>query len=156
MINQRPEEMNHKPTCNITRRSTTGIMLFINGAPIIWYSNRQNTIETSTFGGEFVALKIAVELNEPLQYKLRMMGIPLDGPTNGFCDKQSVVMNSIITRSMLTKKHNIFAYHKVRDSNAADAIQIAQEKVKNNISDVLAKFLAKKPFNLCVSCILMR
>jgi hypothetical protein len=70
--------------------------------------------ETEYNGSEFVALKIAVELNEALWYKLRMMGIPLDGPTNGFCDNQSVVTNSIIPQSTLTKKHNIIAYHKVR------------------------------------------
>jgi hypothetical protein len=84
------------------------------------------------------------------------MGIPLDGPTNGFCDNQSVVTNSIIPQSTLTKKHNIIAYHKVRESVAAEAIRIAHEKGKNNLSDVLTKFLAKDPFSWCVSCILMR
>jgi hypothetical protein len=106
----------------ITRRSTTGIILFMNGAPIIWYSKRQNTIESSSFGCEFVALKIAVELNEALRYKIRMIGIPIDGPTNAFCDNQSVVTNSVVSQSTLTKKHNAIAYHKVRESVAAEAI----------------------------------
>ena len=43
----------------VTRRSHTGILIFCNLAPIIWYSKRQNTVETSTFGSEFIALKIA-------------------------------------------------------------------------------------------------
>jgi hypothetical protein len=43
-------------TCHVMRRSKTGIIFFVNGAPIIWYSKRQNTIETSTFGIKFVAL----------------------------------------------------------------------------------------------------
>ena len=46
----------------------------------------QNTIESSTFGSEFVALKIAIEMNEALRYKLWMIRIPIDGPKNGFCD----------------------------------------------------------------------
>jgi len=62
----------------IIRRSTTGIVIFINGAPIMRYSKRQNTIEASTFGSEFVALRIATEMNEGLRYKLRMFGVPLD------------------------------------------------------------------------------
>ena len=45
--------------CHFTRRSTTGIIFFVNGAPISWYSKMQNTIESSVFGSEFVALKIA-------------------------------------------------------------------------------------------------
>jgi hypothetical protein len=39
-------------------------------------------------------LKIAVEANEALRYKLRMMGIPIQGATNCFCDNKSVVTNS--------------------------------------------------------------
>jgi len=35
-------------------------------------------METSTFGSEFIAAKIAVELIESLHYKLRMFGIPVD------------------------------------------------------------------------------
>lgn len=54
----------------VTRRSHTGIIIMVNMAPIIWYSKRQNTIETSTFGSEFIALKIATELTESLRYKL--------------------------------------------------------------------------------------
>jgi hypothetical protein len=66
----------------VTRRSQTGILIFLNRSPIIWYSKAQNTVETSTFGSEFTAMHIAVELIESLRYKLRMFGIPLDGPTN--------------------------------------------------------------------------
>jgi hypothetical protein len=50
----------------VTRRSQTGILIFLNSAPIIWYSKRQNCVETSTFGSEFVAMKIAVEQIESL------------------------------------------------------------------------------------------
>ena len=67
-----------------TRRSQTGILIFCNRAPIIWYSKRQNTVEASTFGSEFQAMKNAVELIEALRYKLRMFGVPIDGPTNVF------------------------------------------------------------------------
>jgi hypothetical protein len=54
--------------CQLTRRSHTGVILYINRAPIIWYSKRQNTVESSTFGSEFIAMKIAVELIEGLRY----------------------------------------------------------------------------------------
>jgi hypothetical protein len=110
----------------------------------------------STFGSEFVALRITVELNEALRYKLRMMGILITGPTNGFCDNKSVVLNSVIPQSALQKKHNSIAYHKVRESVAAEAIQIAHEKGEFHLSDVLTKVLAAKKFKMCVQCILSR
>jgi hypothetical protein len=56
----------------ITRRSTTGFVIFINGTPIQWYSKCQITIEISTFSSDFVALKIETEANDALHYKLRM------------------------------------------------------------------------------------
>ena len=44
-----------------TRRSQTGILIFVNKAPIHCYSKRQPTVEVSTFGAEFCATKNAVE-----------------------------------------------------------------------------------------------
>ena len=38
----------------VTRRSRTGILIFVNKSPIMFYSKRQNTVETSTFGSEFL------------------------------------------------------------------------------------------------------
>jgi hypothetical protein len=45
----------------LMRRSRSGIVILLNSAPTMWYSKKQNTVETSTFGSEFVALKIAAE-----------------------------------------------------------------------------------------------
>jgi hypothetical protein len=42
----------------------------LNRAPITWYSKAQNMVESSTFGLEFVALRIAVEMTKALRYKL--------------------------------------------------------------------------------------
>ena len=54
----------------VTRRSQTGLLLFVNRALIVWYSKCQNTVETSTFGSEFIAMKTAVEQIEAFRYKL--------------------------------------------------------------------------------------
>jgi hypothetical protein len=61
--------------CQFTRRSHTGVLIFINRAPILWCSKRQNTVEALTFGSEFIAAKVAVEMIEGLRYELQMMGI---------------------------------------------------------------------------------
>jgi hypothetical protein len=52
--------------CHVTRRSHTGILIYVQNAPIIWYSKRQNTMESSMFGSEFIAMKIAVEQVEAI------------------------------------------------------------------------------------------
>ena len=40
------------------RRSQTGILIFLNRAPIHWYNKKQTSVESSSFGTEFVDLKI--------------------------------------------------------------------------------------------------
>ena len=46
----------------VTRRSVTGVLLFLNNTPVKWISKRQKTVETSTYGSELVAGKVATEL----------------------------------------------------------------------------------------------
>ena len=46
----------------ITHHSHTGILIFVQNAPIIWFSKRQNMVESSTFGSELVACRICKKL----------------------------------------------------------------------------------------------
>jgi hypothetical protein len=39
------------------RRSRTGFVVYLNMAPIVWFSKRQTTAESIFFGAEFVAMK---------------------------------------------------------------------------------------------------
>ncbi|KAG7345671.1 hypothetical protein IV203_033202 [Nitzschia inconspicua] len=64
----------------MVRRSRTGFILYLNNAPIVWYSKRQGTIETSVFGAEFIAMRTGFESARGLRYKLRMMGIEVGEP----------------------------------------------------------------------------
>jgi hypothetical protein len=125
----------------MTRRSHTGVLIFVNRAPITWYSKRQNGVEASTFGSEFIAMKTAVELVEALRYKLRMFGIPINGPTNVFCDNEAVVKNTTAPESCLKKKRNSIAYHYIREQVAAGTIRVAKEHTDTNLADLFTKLL---------------
>jgi hypothetical protein len=138
----------------ITRRSTTGIIIFVNGTPIRWYSKRQNSVESSTYGSEFVAMRIATELIIALRNDLRLLGIPIVGSANVFCDNQSVVLNSTLPSSMLKKRHNSISYHKVRESIAAQIMRVAKEPGNSNLADILTKPLAGPRFKKLLSHIL--
>jgi hypothetical protein len=118
-----------------------GDPIYLNRAPIIWVSKPQNTVESSSFGSGFVAMRIALEIVEGLRYKLCMMGIPIDGPTNIFCDNQAVVRNTTTPKSTLKKKHTAINYHRVREAVAAERIRITKEPTAMNLSDILTKCL---------------
>jgi len=120
----------------VTRRSQTGILIFVMKSPIVWYSKRQNTVETSTFGSEFVAMRQATELIEALRYKLRMFGIPIDGPTRVYGDNGAVISNSSIPTSTLTKKHNAICYHRVRETVAAGTTAIGKVHTAYSLADL--------------------
>jgi hypothetical protein len=77
------------------RRSHSGILLFVQNSPILWLSRQQNTVETSTFGSEFVALRRKA-LIIAMQYKLQMFGMPLEGPAQAFCENKGVVKSTSI------------------------------------------------------------
>jgi hypothetical protein len=127
--------------CLVTRRSHSGKLIYINGSLVSWYSNRQNTIESSTFGSQFVAMRISVKQVEALRYKLRMMGIPVDGPANVYCDNESVCKNCSAPESTFKKKHNAIAYHRTREAQASRTIRVACISGLDNLADILTKLL---------------
>jgi hypothetical protein len=127
----------------VTRRSHTGLIIFVQNAPIIWYSKKQNTVESSTFGSELVALRVARDLISALRIKLRLFGVPLKGPANVLCDNLGVVKNTSIPESTLTKKHNSINYHIVRESAAMGMLRVGKEDTETNLADVLTKILSQ-------------
>jgi hypothetical protein len=62
----------------MTRWSCTGIILYVQNAPVAWYSKRQNMVEVATFGSDIIAFRICKELTVAMRYKLQMFGVPID------------------------------------------------------------------------------
>ena len=119
------------------------MLIFCNRSPILWHSKRQNSVETLTFGSEFTALKQAVEMIQGLRYKLRMFGVPLDGPASVYCDNEAVYKNVSIPESTLNKKHHSVAYHASRQAVAAGMIRVAKEDTLTNLADLFTKTLGR-------------
>jgi hypothetical protein len=97
----------------VTRRSRTGFIQMVKRAIVNVHSKTKVLVEGSTFGSEFVAEKAAMEANRALRYKLRTMGVSINGPTYTCCDSMS---NTSAPESMLKKKSNSIAYHAVRET----------------------------------------
>ena len=130
--------------CLVTRQSTTSVLLFLNKTPVKWYSKRQNTVETSTYGSEVVAGRIAVDLVVELRYKLRMLGVPVVGPSKLFGDNQSMVTTVSLPHSILKKKSNACSYHRCREAVASRIVDIIHCKTDFNLADMGTKALPGK------------
>ena len=128
-------------SCLVTRRSTTCVHLYVNGTIIRWYSKRQNCVETSTYGSEVVAGRIAVDLAVELRYNLRMLGAKVKGTTVLFGDNISMVTNTSLPHSTLKKRQSANNYHRVREAVAAGIVSIVHCDTKYNLADMGTKAL---------------
>ena len=106
---------------------------------MIWYSKRQNTVETSSVCPEFLALMIATGSVEALRYNLRYVGVQLDGPASIFFDIKSVVTNASLPTSMLKKLHDAIYYHLVWGSQAPSKIHVGWVPGERNLAYLLTK-----------------
>jgi hypothetical protein len=121
-----------------TRLSRTVFVIYLNMAPIVWFSKRQPTVESSVFGAESVAMKNGIETCRGLRYKLRMMGVTLSGPTFVYGGNMSVVHNTQRPESVL-KKSNSICYHAVRESAAMGESLIGHVPSVDNPADICKK-----------------
>lgn len=124
-----------------SRRSRTCFLVDFNCSPIYLMSKKQTSVESSSFGSEFIAMKQCCEYVRGLRYKLRMLGIPCEGPTYIFGDNQSVLANISIQDSVLRMKSQSLAYHFVREGSARDEWRASYVNTNDNESDILTKVL---------------
>ena len=125
--------------CIATGKSLTGCIHFVNKTPVDWYSKKQATVETATYGSEFVAAKTATEQIMDIRQTLRYLGAPIGAKSFLFGDNRSVVTSATLPHSTLTKRHNILVFHRVREAIAAKLMAVYWIQSAYNLSDMLSK-----------------
>jgi hypothetical protein len=95
----------------------------VNKTPIDWYSKKQATVETATYGSEYVAARTCVEqVMDLLRLTLRYLGVPIRSRSYMFGDNKTVVESSIRPHAKLHKRHMALSFHRVREAIAAKQI----------------------------------
>ena len=122
-----------------TGKAVTAALLFLNQTPIDAYTNRQSTVETATYGSEFVAARTAVDQIIDIRTTLRYLGVPIRDKSYMFGDNKSVVTSSTIPNSTISKRHHLASYHRVREAIAAKFISFHWKDGKSNPADILSK-----------------
>ena len=126
-----------------TRISYTGVIIFVNKATILWYSKKQNTVGTSTFSSESISLKTATELVKALWCKLWVLGIPIEVPTNMFCDNEAVYKNASTPEFKLKNKNVSICCHNFRESVTGGLARIAKEGTATNLADLFSSIMVQ-------------
>ena len=122
-----------------TGKSVTGILHLINKTPLDWYSKKQPTVETATYGSEFVAARICVEQIIDLRTTLRYLGVPIRDKSFMFGDNKSVVDSSMQVHAKLHKRHTMLSFHRVRECIASGMVGFYFLNGDSNPADILSK-----------------
>ena len=126
----------------VTRRSHTCFLVYINLALLHWFSKKQASVESSSFGSEFVSMKHFCEYIRGRRYKLRMMGIAVEVPAYIQGDNKYVLVNTTIPDSTLKKKSKIIAYVFLIEGAARDKWITIYVNTHDNQADLLTNQLS--------------
>ena len=86
-----------------TGKTVTAVLHFLNQTPIDAYTKRQSTVETATYGSDFVAARTAVDQIIDIHTTLRYLGVPIRDNCYMFGDNRSVVISYTIPNSTISK-----------------------------------------------------
>jgi hypothetical protein len=124
---------------SITGHSVTGILYLVNKTPIDWYSKKQASVETATYGSEYVAARTCVEQVMDLRLTLRYLGVPIRDKSYMFGDNKTVAESSIRPHAKLHKRPMALSFHRVREAIATKIVGFYHVDGVRNPADTSGK-----------------
>jgi hypothetical protein len=126
----------------VTGRSVTAILHFLNQTLMDWYSKKQATVKTATFGSEFIAARTTIDQIIDLQMTLHYLGIPIQEKSYVFRDNKTVIDASSTPHAKLHKRHNALSFHHVQEAVTSKYVTIFHLLGKYNPANILSKHWA--------------
>jgi len=123
----------------LSGKSVTGVFHMANLTPIQWYSKKQSTSKTATYGAEFLAARTCLEQVVDLRNSFRYLGVPVHETSYVWGDNEAQIKSSTIPYSKLSKRHNILSFHYVRSLLSRGFIRLGHLPSEFNVTDTLSK-----------------
>jgi hypothetical protein len=120
-------------------RSVTGIITLVNQTPLEWILKKQATVETATYGSEFIATRHATEKSIEDRNLFRYLSVPTMSKDYMFGDNESVVNSSTRIDAKLHMRFNALVFHKVREAIAAGFTAYYHVPSQYNLADFVSK-----------------
>jgi hypothetical protein len=95
----------------VTGRSVMGILHFMNKMTIDWYSKKQATVETATYGSEFIAACTCIDQVIDLRLTLHYLGVPIHAVSYLFGNNKTIVQSATQPHAKLHKWQNALSFH---------------------------------------------
>lgn len=122
--------------CPDTRRSTSGICVFLGSSLVSWSSKKQPTISKSSAEQEYKSLEITIAEVVWISFLLNELDVPLTTHLQLFFDNVSV--NSLATNLVFhaRTKHIEIDYHFIRDLVSFGFLQVSYVSSTNQLADL--------------------
>ncbi len=121
------------------RKSVTGFIVFLLGAPILWRSKAQGSVTLSSTEAEFYALSESAKEIKFIVQVLISMGIPVKIPIIVRVDNVGAIFMSENVSTSSRTKHVDTRYHFVREFVEEGFVKIIFVRSEENISDPFTK-----------------
>ena len=125
--------------CKLDAKSNSGVICFINGAPIIWSSKKQSLVALSTCEAEYYAIVESMKEVIWLRNLLKTFNSYPELPTTVFNDNQSTL--NMISSDEYAPRTKYFGvrYHFIRDHVRLGTVNLDYVSTESNIADMLTK-----------------
>jgi hypothetical protein len=107
-----------------------------------WYSKKQATVETATFGSKFITARTTINQIIDLRMTLRYLGIPIREKSYIFGDNKTVIDAWSTPHAKLHKRHNALSFHCVQEAVASKYVTTFHLLGEYNRADILSKHWA--------------
>jgi hypothetical protein len=129
--------------CRDTRRSTSGYVFLMAGAPVTWSSKRQATVSLSTVEAEYVAMSRCSQQMLWMQSWLDEVAIKYDKPGVIKGDSRGAIALTKTTKDHGKVKHIDIRHHYVRELVQSGAVVFEQVPSTDNFADLFTKALSR-------------
>ena len=123
----------------LSGKAVTGVIHFWNKTPIEWYSKKQSTSETATYGSEFLSGRTCFEQSIDHRNYLRYLGVPVHNISFAWGDNDAMINSATLPDAKLHKRHNILSFHFVRNILAAKFINLQHISSEFNLANIVSK-----------------
>ena len=128
------------------RKSVSGIVVMLNGAPIIWQSKKQSIVALSTMEAEYVAAVDAVKAMLGIYEMLTELKCEIKLPLVVYCDNQAAIAQLSNESSSGRSKHMDLRLKFVQDLVKKNKLKIDYVKTDEQLADFLTKPLTTQVF----------
>ncbi|GMF50089.1 unnamed protein product [Phytophthora fragariaefolia] len=126
------------------RRSVSGMMVMMCGAPVVWRSTFHKTVALSSIEAEYMVLSECVKEVVWMRLLLKNLGSEKTGGTVVSEDNQGARALAKNVGYQSRTKHIDIRYHFIREKVATGEVKLKYVELKNQLADFLTKGLSTK------------